>query len=292
MTLDLHTEKTGPVVGDRSTFTLQVTDAMLAKVPQETPERTTNQSSMIHPLYGTPAMISHMEWAARQHILPFLKPGEEAVGCEIHVRHLAPTPVGATVRIDSVVSAIQGRRITSHATAWHQTISNHEILIGEGHITQAVLNQAELYRQAQEGISGPIKQSSSPASSACRFSLELLDWESPFPCTPYDEWIVCKIEINDGKQAPQKLEGPYLLRFEIEGFLQALQDLASGKQTDYHSDFLESAIVFQLQATPQGVALTAKLNDQPSARMILSSSAIPDFCQQLTHRLDILQGKL
>jgi len=46
---------------------------------------------------STPALIGWLERTAREALAEFLEPGETSLGTEIELRHLAPTPVGATV---------------------------------------------------------------------------------------------------------------------------------------------------------------------------------------------------
>jgi predicted thioesterase len=46
---------------------------------------------------STPALIGLLERTAREALAEFLEPGETSLGTEIELRHLAPTPVGATV---------------------------------------------------------------------------------------------------------------------------------------------------------------------------------------------------
>ena len=46
---------------------------------------------------STPWLIWFLEHAARDAVLPFLEAGESTVGTFLEVRHLAPTPLGATV---------------------------------------------------------------------------------------------------------------------------------------------------------------------------------------------------
>jgi predicted thioesterase len=46
---------------------------------------------------STPALIGLLERTARDALAEFLEPGETSLGTEIELRHLAPTPVGATV---------------------------------------------------------------------------------------------------------------------------------------------------------------------------------------------------
>ena len=53
----------------------------------------------------TPWLIWFLEHAARDAVLPFLKPGESTVGTFLEVRHLAPTPVGADRDLPSPRSA-------------------------------------------------------------------------------------------------------------------------------------------------------------------------------------------
>ena len=48
---------------------------------------------------ATPILIGLMERTARLSLVPLLDPNERSVGTEIDLRHLAPTPVGATVTV-------------------------------------------------------------------------------------------------------------------------------------------------------------------------------------------------
>ena len=47
---------------------------------------------------GTPWMILHMEITSRNTVKPFLLDGQDTVGTEVNVRHLAATPLGSHVR--------------------------------------------------------------------------------------------------------------------------------------------------------------------------------------------------
>lgn len=64
------------------------------------------------PVYATPAMIALMEKTASESVAPFLAAGETSVGTAIEVKHLAATPEGAAVRCQSVLTAIDGHRLT------------------------------------------------------------------------------------------------------------------------------------------------------------------------------------
>src|SRR6056297_846106 len=62
-------------------------------------------------VFSIPNMILLMERAARKLLEPFLEPGEESVGANVQVEHLAGTPLGAEVRGVARVTAVEGRSI-------------------------------------------------------------------------------------------------------------------------------------------------------------------------------------
>ena len=66
---------------------------------------------------STPNLIGLLERTAREALAPFLEPGERTVGMEIDLRHLAPTPLGATVTCLARVVAIEGTAITFQVEA-------------------------------------------------------------------------------------------------------------------------------------------------------------------------------
>ncbi len=63
------------------------------------------------PVYATPMMIMLMEKASGAAIAGHLPPDWVTVGSEVDIRHLAPTPVGATVTATARVLAVEGRSI-------------------------------------------------------------------------------------------------------------------------------------------------------------------------------------
>lgn len=62
-------------------------------------------------VFATPAMISLMEKVAMQSVQPVLETGQGTVGTAIDVRHTAATPVGMRVRCESLLTAVDGRRL-------------------------------------------------------------------------------------------------------------------------------------------------------------------------------------
>ena len=48
-------------------------------------------------VFATPEMVRFMERAAVNALTPYLAPGQQSVGTMVNVKHLAATPLGATV---------------------------------------------------------------------------------------------------------------------------------------------------------------------------------------------------
>ena len=68
-------------------------------------------------VYATPWMIGDMEYTCRNLIMEHVDAGEDSVGVEVVVRHLAPTLPGMTVEITARVAAIEGRKVTFEVMA-------------------------------------------------------------------------------------------------------------------------------------------------------------------------------
>ena len=68
-------------------------------------------------VYAPPWMIGDIEYTCRDLILAHAEPGEDSVGVEVAVRHLAPTLPGMTVEITARVTAVEGRKVTFEVVA-------------------------------------------------------------------------------------------------------------------------------------------------------------------------------
>ncbi len=83
-----------------------------------------------HYLLSTPSMVLLIEKAAIEAVTPFLAAGETTVGTEVSVRHVAPTPEGATVRAQAIVRERDGRRFRLDVEVFDQLdqvgIAEHE----------------------------------------------------------------------------------------------------------------------------------------------------------------------
>jgi predicted thioesterase len=62
-------------------------------------------------VYGTPYMVMDIEQTCRKLILEHADEGEDSVGIEVSVKHLAATLLGMTAEITVTVTAVEGRKI-------------------------------------------------------------------------------------------------------------------------------------------------------------------------------------
>jgi predicted thioesterase len=89
-------------------------------------------------VYATPEMVRLMERAAVNALAPHLAPGQQSVGTMVNVKHLAATPLGATVTARAELIAFDGRWLTFKVTA-HDGMD----LIGEGTHERALIDLAK-----------------------------------------------------------------------------------------------------------------------------------------------------
>jgi fluoroacetyl-CoA thioesterase len=68
-------------------------------------------------VYGTPYLVLDIEHTCRNLVLEHADPGEDSVGTEVAIKHLAPTLPGSTVEITVTVTAVEGRKLTFAVTA-------------------------------------------------------------------------------------------------------------------------------------------------------------------------------
>lgn len=71
-------------------------------------------------VFATPAMIALMERTCQESIQPLLPEGYITVGTEVNIRHLKASPIGRKVWCESVLSHIEGRKLTFRVEAWDE----------------------------------------------------------------------------------------------------------------------------------------------------------------------------
>jgi fluoroacetyl-CoA thioesterase len=92
--------------------------------------------------YATPAMIRDIEYTCRDLIIEHADPGEDSVGMEVAVKHLAPTLMGMTVEIAVRVIAVDGRKVSFEAT-----VKDELDQVGAGTHTRFVVEKAKTFER-------------------------------------------------------------------------------------------------------------------------------------------------
>ncbi len=93
---------------------------------------------------ATPWMIAFMERTSHRLLTCCLPEGYSSVGTHLDVRHLAATPVGATIRIRVEVLSLDGNRVNFSMEAWDDLEK-----IGEGIHERVVIEEARFLRRVQ-----------------------------------------------------------------------------------------------------------------------------------------------
>jgi predicted thioesterase len=87
------------------------------------------------PVLATPRLIAWLEAAAVAALAGDLQEGTTSVGMHVDVRHLAPTPVGGSVRAVATVTAAEGSIVTFEVEA-----SDDHRRIATGMHTRAIVD--------------------------------------------------------------------------------------------------------------------------------------------------------
>ena len=116
-------------VGNTAEVTALVTEAMCPAF----------DDVVVHRVYSTWSMAHHMELAARKVLAPHLDEHEEGIGSHISIDHLAPTPVGRTVRV--VAEAVE---IDDSTVVCEICVYDGDRLVGQGRQIQRVLPKTKL----------------------------------------------------------------------------------------------------------------------------------------------------
>ena len=76
---------------------------------------------------ATPWMIGFMERTSHRLIASHLPDGYSSVGVMVHIRHLAPSLLGSTIKVEAEVLSLEGTRVMLKIQAWDEVD-----LIGDG----------------------------------------------------------------------------------------------------------------------------------------------------------------
>lgn len=97
------------------------------------------------PVFATPAMVALMEEAAGMSVSEHLNEGETTVGVSLNIRHTAATALGRTVRAESELIEIDGRKLLFRVTAYDEAGE-----IGGGEHTRAIVHREKFLARTQQ----------------------------------------------------------------------------------------------------------------------------------------------
>jgi predicted thioesterase len=120
-------------LGATAEVTIEVTEAMCPGF----------DGVVVHRVYSTWSMAHHMELAARKVLEPHLEEHEEGIGSHLSIDHVAPTPVGHTVRVAAEAVEIGPTTLVCAVTAYHVR-PDGEVVVGRGRQVQRVLPRRKL----------------------------------------------------------------------------------------------------------------------------------------------------
>ncbi len=96
------------------------------------------------PVLATPRMAALMEEAAWRSVAPYLEEGESSVGVSLTLRHVSATPVGLRVRVESELTAVDGRRLRFAVKAFDEAGP-----IGEAEHERVVIAERRFMEKAE-----------------------------------------------------------------------------------------------------------------------------------------------
>jgi fluoroacetyl-CoA thioesterase len=94
-------------------------------------------------MLATPSIILFAEQATWAALEGRLDEGTSAVEHRVEISHLAPTPVGAKVRAEAVLEAVEGRRLV-----FRISVSDDRGLVAAGRFTRVIVSTEKFMERA------------------------------------------------------------------------------------------------------------------------------------------------
>lgn len=120
--------------GIKGTLSCKVTEALTA----------VSMKSGTLPVYATPAMAALMEETAYKSVEPYLGEGEGTVGSGLNISHSSPSYLGSEVTCESVLTAVEGKKLVFHVIA-----ADEAGTVGEGEHIRYIINQEKFLEKAK-----------------------------------------------------------------------------------------------------------------------------------------------
>lgn len=125
----------GPARGETITLEVTVTPDMSAVVG----------GREIHPVYGTTALVGHIEQVCRALLEPHLEEHEDGVGYAIEAQHRAPVPIGAELVLTATVARVAPRELVCEVLVRHAGA-----LVARGSFEQRVVSREKFRASISE----------------------------------------------------------------------------------------------------------------------------------------------
>ncbi len=98
------------------------------------------------PVLGTPRALALAEAATVAATAGALEPGLTTVGTRVELEHLAPTPVGRTVRAVATLLSVDGRTLT-----FEVTVHDGDTLAAQGRVQRVIVDRQTFVQRATGG---------------------------------------------------------------------------------------------------------------------------------------------
>jgi fluoroacetyl-CoA thioesterase len=96
---------------------------------------------------ATPWMIAFMERVSHRLLTCCLPEGYSSVGTHLDVRHLAPTPVGAAIKVRAEVLSLNENRVQFSIEVWDELEK-----VGEGKHERVIIDEARFLRRVEKKV--------------------------------------------------------------------------------------------------------------------------------------------
>ncbi len=95
-------------------------------------------------VFATPAMVALMEEAAAESVKPYIDEGSTTVGAALEIEHVSATPVGVSVRCESELCHVDGRKLVFNVTAY-----DNAGIIGKGRHERFIVEKERFMKKAE-----------------------------------------------------------------------------------------------------------------------------------------------
>ncbi len=94
-------------------------------------------------VFATPAMVALMEEAAAESVKPYIDEKSTTVGTALEIEHISATPIGVSVRCESELCHIDGRKLVFNVTAY-----DNAGIIGKGRHERFIVEKERFMKKA------------------------------------------------------------------------------------------------------------------------------------------------